>query len=66
MLRCTYSLQVVELISKAIGDQMEAEFTGLRDRDGHAIMPPEGATVDDWKTQTFYATGAFRCSKNNY
>ena len=36
---------------------MEAEFTRLRDKDGNPVIPSEGATLEDWETQTFLATG---------
>ncbi|WAR08341.1 DLP1-like protein [Mya arenaria] len=49
--------KVVELVSMAIGDMMSAEFTSLRDRDGHPILP-EGATFKDWERQTFLQSGS--------
>lgn len=52
------SFQVVEVISGAIGDLMRAEFTELRDRDGHPLLPPEGATIDDWERQTYLSSGS--------
>jgi len=42
--------QVVELISMAIGDMTSAEFTCLKDRDGHPTLP-ESATFKDWEKQ---------------
>ena len=49
--------KVVELISGAIGNLMEAEFTKLRDKDGFSVIPPEGVTIEDWENQTFLASG---------
>jgi len=46
------------MISVAIGDLMQAEFTSLRDRNGCAILPEEGATLADWEQQTFLASGS--------
>jgi hypothetical protein len=50
--------QVVEMISVAIGDLMRAEFTRLRDSHGSAILPDDGATVEDWEQQTFLSSGS--------
>jgi len=49
--------QVVEVISTAIGDMMQAEFTSLRDCHGSAILPADGVTIADWEQQTFLASG---------
>jgi decaprenyl-diphosphate synthase subunit 2 len=46
------------MISVAIGDLMRAEFTRLRDSHGSAMLPDEGATIEDWEQQTFLASGS--------
>jgi len=51
-------VQVVEVISAAIGDMMRAEFTALRDSDGNAVLPADGVTMSDWEQQTFLASGS--------
>ena len=51
-------VQVVEVISAAIGDMMRAEFTLLRDSDGNALLPEGGITMSDWEQQTFLASGS--------
>jgi len=50
--------QVVEVISAAIGDMMQAEFTALRDSHGNAVLPPNAVTMSDWEQQTFLASGS--------
>ena len=50
-------LQVVEMISKAIADTMEAEFTSLRDTNGNSVLP-ENATFSDWERQTYLQSGS--------
>lgn len=48
---------VVEMISRAIGDMMSAEFTQLRDRNGNTLLP-EGVSFADWERQTFLQSGS--------
>ena len=50
-------LQVVERISRAIADTMEAEFTCLRDADGGSVLP-DCVTFQDWERQTFLQSGS--------
>ncbi|XP_041353985.1 all trans-polyprenyl-diphosphate synthase PDSS2-like [Gigantopelta aegis] len=49
--------EVVEIISSAIGDLMEAEFTGLQDNNGDALLP-DTVCFADWKKQTFLSLGS--------
>ena len=46
------------MISSAIGDLMKTEFTNLRDHNGQPVVPPEGATLDDWQEQTYLSSGS--------
>ena len=46
------------MISVAIGDLMRAEFTNLRDRDGKPVLPPGGASIEDWQQQTYLSSGS--------
>lgn len=48
---------VVELISTAISDFMEAEFIGIRDNQGNPI-PDASITVLDWEEKNFLAAGS--------
>ena len=50
-------LKVVEWISRAIADTMEAEFTSLRDTNGHSVLP-ETTTFTDWEKQTYLQSGS--------
>ncbi|KAH3735937.1 hypothetical protein DPMN_042498 [Dreissena polymorpha] len=52
-----FFLQVVELVSMAIGDMMSDEFTSLRDRNGKGVLP-EGVTFSCWERQTFLQSGS--------
>jgi len=45
-------------MSDAIGDIMKAEFTLLRDADGSCVLPPGGASIEDWERQTFLSSGS--------
>ena len=49
--------QVVERISRAIADTMEAEFTSLRDVDGGSVLP-DTVTFKDWERQTYLQSGS--------
>lgn len=49
-------LKVVELISTAISDFMEAEFIGERDNQGNPV-PSETITMQDWNEKNFLAAG---------
>uniref|UniRef100_A0A0P4WB96 Decaprenyl-diphosphate synthase subunit 2 n=1 Tax=Scylla olivacea TaxID=85551 RepID=A0A0P4WB96_SCYOL len=49
--------KVVELISTAISDFMEAEFIGDRDNQGNPI-PNETITMQDWNEKNFLAAGS--------
>lgn len=49
-------MQVVELISTAISDFMEAEFIGERDNQGNPI-PNADITMVDWEEKNFLAAG---------
>lgn len=49
-------LKVVELISTAISDFMEAEFIGERDNQGNPV-PNETITMQDWEEKNFLAAG---------
>ncbi|XP_067674161.1 all trans-polyprenyl-diphosphate synthase PDSS2-like isoform X2 [Haliotis asinina] len=49
--------KVVETMSSAIGDLMEAEFTGLRDGKGNPALP-SSVTFSDWLKQTFLSSGS--------
>ncbi len=46
------------MISTALRDQMSAEFTKLVGGNGQPILPPEGASMQDWEHQTFLASGS--------
>ncbi|XP_045198178.2 all trans-polyprenyl-diphosphate synthase PDSS2-like [Mercenaria mercenaria] len=48
---------VVEMISKAIGDMMSAEFTKLRDRNGQMLLP-DTVMFPDWERQTYLQSGS--------
>lgn len=48
---------VVELVSSAIGDLMEAEFTPLKDNEGNPVLTPQTNFLD-WQTQTFLSSGS--------
>jgi len=37
---------------------MQAEFTGLRDCHGNAVLPVDGVTMSDWEHQTYLSTGS--------
>ncbi|KAK7500066.1 hypothetical protein BaRGS_00008613 [Batillaria attramentaria] len=49
--------KVVELIAGAIGDLMEAEFTGFTDRQGNPTLPA-AVTFSDWVKQTYLQSGS--------
>ncbi|KAG0719977.1 Decaprenyl-diphosphate synthase subunit 2 [Chionoecetes opilio] len=49
--------KVVELISTAISDFMEAEFIGERDNQGNPV-PNESITMQDWNEKNFLAAGS--------
>lgn len=49
--------KVVELIASAIGDLMEAEFTGFTDKHGNPTLPT-GITFSDWLKQTYLQSGS--------
>lgn len=49
--------KVVELISTAISDFMEAEFIGERDNQGNPV-PNETITMQDWNEKNFLAAGS--------
>lgn len=55
MLHLLFS-KVVELISTAISDFMEAEFIGERDNQGNPV-PNENITLQDWNEKNFLAAG---------
>ncbi|KAK3577386.1 hypothetical protein CHS0354_032234 [Potamilus streckersoni] len=48
--------KVVEIISKAIGNLMEAEFTALKDKSGNPLLP-RNVTCSDWIEQTYLSSG---------
>ena len=51
-------LKVVELISQAIGNQTEAEFTSIVDRNGNSRLPADSSNLENmWENQTFLASG---------
>ena len=54
---------VVELISSAIGDLVEAEFLGTRDEFGNPMLPSSNITMNDWKRHT-YLTSASLIAKS--
>lgn len=49
--------QVVEVVSSAISELMEAEFSGLTDKNGMATVS-DGITMEDWEHQTYLASGS--------
>ncbi|XP_069975786.1 all trans-polyprenyl-diphosphate synthase PDSS2 [Penaeus vannamei] len=49
--------EVVELISTAISDFMEAEFVGDRDNQGNPV-PSAAITMKDWEEKNFLAAGS--------
>ncbi|KAK3875320.1 hypothetical protein Pcinc_019802 [Petrolisthes cinctipes] len=51
------STKVVELISTAISDFMEAEFIGERDNQGNPILNAD-ITMNDWEEKNFLAAGS--------
>jgi len=46
------------LISSAIGDLVEAEFVGPRDKFGHPLLLSDQATIDDWERKAFLSSGS--------
>ncbi|KAL3881401.1 hypothetical protein ACJMK2_027846 [Sinanodonta woodiana] len=48
--------KVVEIMSKAIGNLMEAEFTALKNRSGNPVLP-RNVKFSDWSEQTFLSSG---------
>ena len=51
----SFPCQVVEIMSSAITDLMQAEFTRFSD---HHSLPPDDATVSEWEEHTFLASGS--------
>ncbi|KAK7108428.1 all trans-polyprenyl-diphosphate synthase PDSS2-like [Littorina saxatilis] len=49
--------EVVELIAGAIGDLMEAEFTGFTDKHGNPTLPAS-VTFSDWLRQIYLQSGS--------
>lgn len=49
--------EVVEQIASAIGDLMEAEFTGFTDKHGNPVLQ-ERVTFSDWVRQTYLQSGS--------
>ncbi|KAL5010185.1 hypothetical protein ScPMuIL_012490 [Solemya velum] len=49
--------KVVEIISSAIGDLMEAEFTEMKDSDGLPVLPTS-VKFSHWLQQTFLSSGS--------
>ncbi|XP_013389910.1 decaprenyl-diphosphate synthase subunit 2 [Lingula anatina] len=49
--------KVVEIIASAIGDLMQAEFTGLTDKSGCPVLKTT-TTMDNWYEQTFLSAGS--------
>ncbi|XP_064614725.1 all trans-polyprenyl-diphosphate synthase PDSS2-like [Liolophura sinensis] len=49
--------QVVEVVSSVISELMEAEFSGLTDKNGMATVN-DGITLEDWEHQTYLTSGS--------
>ena len=43
------------MISSAIGELMEAEFTKLKDEQGHLVLRQD-TTIEDWEEQTYHSS----------
>lgn len=54
-LAALHNTKVVEIMSSAITDLMQAEFTRFSD---HHSLPPDDATVSEWEEHTFLASGS--------
>ncbi|KAI0231101.1 Decaprenyl-diphosphate synthase subunit 2 [Lamellibrachia satsuma] len=54
-LAALHNTKVVEIMSSAITDLMQAEFTRFSD---HNNLPPGDATVSEWEDHTFLASGS--------
>ena len=53
----SFCCQVVEGVSRAIGNMMEAEFTPLRDHNGTAQLATT-SSFEDWERQTYLQSGS--------
>jgi len=49
--------QVVDLISKAIGDFMQAEFLGEHDKQGNPL-PVNGMSISTWEEKNYLSSGS--------
>lgn len=52
-----FFLQVVDLISQAIGDFMQAEFLGEHDKQGNPV-PVKGMSLASWEEKNCLAAGS--------
>ena len=59
MIFCNLHLQVVEIVSSAIGDLMEAEFHLSHNENGKVVIPENGISVDGWKRQIYLSEGKY-------